>query len=412
MGTRCLVRGRPRTTGRAGGLPSGPARAGQAVDLVTVLAVLVTLGLTAVLTVVLGAVPARADAGGAPVGRLDSYSVRGGSDPSRPASTGSVEVFGWAADPDRPGGPFEVHVYADGAGRPASTGQPRPDVGAAVSFAGARAGWSAWARPGQRVCAYAIDVLGTSNTTLGCVTLPATDDDRAAGNPVGAFDEVVAAPGMLSVRGWAADEGPGETVLRVLVDGRLALTTSTGRPRPDVARAHPELGGATGWAVDLPARPGASEVCVRALNSGRTGGGHPSLGCRSVTVPGAAVPGEGDVRGALDEVTPNAPYGGQAGGLWRGWAFDGSAPSSPVTVRFRALASMWRGMGLLYTHEVVSGEPRPDVAAAFAQAGPASGFRTPSLDDPKGTTTYSLVCAYAVEVDQPAVERFLGCRSL
>ena len=49
------------------------------------------------------------------------------------------------------------------------------------------------------------------------------------------------------------------------------------------------------------------------------------------------------------------------------------------------------------------------MAAAFPQAGPASGYRLESTAGSQAVA-YSVVCAYGTEVDQPGVERLLGCR--
>ena len=95
-----------------------------------------------------------------PIGSLDS--VTGG--------TGTVAVTGWAIDPDTSSA-IDVHVYVDGGAIAVRADQSRPDVGAAYPGAGPQHGFvgTIGAGPGRHVvCAYGIDVGGTSNTLLGC----------------------------------------------------------------------------------------------------------------------------------------------------------------------------------------------------------------------------------------------------
>ena len=98
-----------------------------------------------------------------PFGHLDS-AVR--------SSPSTVELRGWAIDPDT-ASPAAVHVYV--AGRPAavtSADRPRADVASAhPEYAASGHGWAVavGVLPGQRACAYAVDVAGAgSSTLLGC----------------------------------------------------------------------------------------------------------------------------------------------------------------------------------------------------------------------------------------------------
>ena len=69
----------------------------------------------AALALVAGPVPARAD-GGDPIGYLDSISARLGLNSLQPTNPGSRwALFGWAADPDAPGQPLDVHIYVEDA---------------------------------------------------------------------------------------------------------------------------------------------------------------------------------------------------------------------------------------------------------------------------------------------------------
>ncbi len=82
-----------------------------------------------------------------------------------------VRLAGWALDPDVTG-PVQIHVYVDGAGRPAlNANQYRPDAGAAFPGTGSNHGFSATvaaSRGSHTVCLYAINVAAGSTVGLGC----------------------------------------------------------------------------------------------------------------------------------------------------------------------------------------------------------------------------------------------------
>jgi hypothetical protein len=107
---------------------------------------------------------------GAPIGRLDV--VRGGA--------GSVNVGGWALDPDT-SKPIRVHLYVGRNAAAVTAAIPRPDVARHYKGVGANHGFAASLRAAagrNQVCAYAIDSAGVGHTLLGCrpvtVAPPAT----------------------------------------------------------------------------------------------------------------------------------------------------------------------------------------------------------------------------------------------
>ena len=89
---------------------------------------------------------------------------------------GTVEVRGWAIDPDT-ADPIGVHVYIDGAwGGALTADQPRPDVAAAYPLYGANHGFDhtfTGLTPGlHQVCVYEINTgAGTTNPLLTCRTV-------------------------------------------------------------------------------------------------------------------------------------------------------------------------------------------------------------------------------------------------
>lgn len=95
----------------------------------------------------------------APMGFLDTLTVTGTS----------VTATGWALDPDTTAA-IPVHMYVDGASAGFTADAPRPDVGAAFRL-GDNHGFTATmtTSPGaHRVCLYAIDPAGGTNTQFAC----------------------------------------------------------------------------------------------------------------------------------------------------------------------------------------------------------------------------------------------------
>jgi len=94
----------------------------------------------------------------------------GSIDVARNGGSSSIQVAGWALDPDMTT-PINVHVYVDGVATLALTAlNPRPDVDA-VYHDGVNHGYDATftATAGSHsVCLYGIDGNGGTNVLLGC----------------------------------------------------------------------------------------------------------------------------------------------------------------------------------------------------------------------------------------------------
>jgi hypothetical protein len=307
--------------------------------------------------------------GGSPFGSFDMAS----------AGPGSVNVSGWAIDPDT-SSPIPVHVYVDSAGTALTANGSRPDVESAVPGFGAAHGFSAKisAPPGtHNVCAYAINTGAGSTTVLGCrvVTVP-------SGPPIGSLDVVSASPGWVSAAGWALDPDTAASIpVHVYVDGVGVAVTADGS-RPDIAGVFPGYGAAHGFGAGVAASPGAHTVCAFGIDA--SGSGNSLLGCRVVTVPG------GSPFGSLDVVV-----GGSGQVTAAGWAIDPDTSASiPVHVY----------IGLAGTALTADGA-RPDVAGAVPGYGSAHGFSA-TLAAGRGPT---VVCAYGINVGAGA-NSLLGCR--
>jgi hypothetical protein len=126
------------------------------------------------------------------------------------------------------------------------------------------------------VCA--INVGRARPTPVGCSWA------QVGGNPIGSFDELVAGPGTLRVRGWAIDPDTAlPAAVHVYLDGTL-LVQSANVARPDIGSAFPDYGPNHGFDVtNASVAAGRHEVCVYAINSG-LGSVNPRLGCPTVTV--------------------------------------------------------------------------------------------------------------------------------
>lgn len=223
------------------------------------------------------------------------------SPPYAPLRGDSVEVAGWAIEPDHDGSHLaKFHVYraqvSEGpggqrhVGRPRFDGEfrgyrtPRPDVEAAFPQFGSENGFrrrltvphGTW-----QLCLYAINEgEGEVNDLLGCKEVIV---DR---NPFGALDVVTATGGSgVRVEGWAIEPDrnwyPPE--VHIYVDGVGAAIIKWGTPRPDVKAAFPAYGLHHGFGWDGTVSPGTHRICAYAIHE--TGGDrNTELGCRTVTV--------------------------------------------------------------------------------------------------------------------------------
>jgi peptidoglycan/xylan/chitin deacetylase (PgdA/CDA1 family) len=212
----------------------------------------------------------------------------------------------------------------------------------------------------------------------------------AARPPFGAFDSVLAdGTWGVAVRGWAIDrDTPTQPVqVHVYVDGRGVASVPANGSRPDVARVYPWAGPLHGFSTRVPVAPGAHTVCVYAIDT-TTSGVHPSLGCRSLTVP------QRPPFGAYDAAQPD----GAGGVAVHGWAIDPDTPTQPVRVHIYV-----DGRGVA---SIAADLSRPDVARVYPWAGPLHGFSARVPAAPGAHT----VCLYAIDTTASGVHPSLGCR--
>lgn len=173
--------------------------------------------------------------------------------------TGRVQVQGWVIDGTAP--PLAVLVSVDGADPVlARLGIERPDVAAAFpDLPGARlSGWAAQVNLGRGVAETATVVVRVVRANGDAVVLGQAPLRDAAWVPVApaglmghldVFGDSGPLPtGRLRIQGWVIDTPP-PLAVAVSIGGQAATLARLGRPRPDVAAAHPDLAGAavSGW---------------------------------------------------------------------------------------------------------------------------------------------------------------------
>lgn len=165
-------------------------------------------------------------------------------------------------------------------------------------------------------------------------------------DPYGNVERIEGIVGGIAISGWAGDpDAIGPMLLHLRIGDRVVETTFTGQSRPDVAAAHPQLGGATGFRVVVPAPPATREVCVWAIN--RAAGANRRLRCAVATTPDTGV----DPFGVVDRTT-----GGAGEVVIGGWAIepDNGGPTSVHVV-----------LGDVVLGALPASGPRPDAAAAY-----------------------------------------------
>lgn len=306
----------------------------------------------------------------APIGALDAITT----------TATDISVRGWALDPDTTAS-IAVHVYVDGrAVRSVTANGSRPDVGAAYGKGDAHGfATTVPATGGQhQVCLYLINQPAGANPQLACRTVQVGD------LPFGSLDGVTAAPGQVTVRGWAIDRDTREPIsTHVYVDGKHVRTVLASGSRPDVDRAY-GLGADHGFGATVPVADGRHEVCVYLINT--PSGPNPLLGCRTVVVANASP------IGALD-----AARGTATGIRVQGWALDPDT-TAPIAVHVYVDGRAARSL--------TADRDRPDVGRAYG-LGSAHGY---DVEVPATAGAHE-VCLYLI--NQPAgVNPLLACRAV
>ena len=214
-----------------------------------------------------------------------------------------------------------------------------------------------------------------------------------AGSPFGYLDEASSpAPGVLRVRGWAADPSAPTTSIDVHVYANsIGFNLGAARlTRDDVANAYPGYGNAHGYSSDLSLEVGGSyRVCAYGINVG-PGSNQPLRDCKQVSV--------ADPRpfGYLDAVTSPAP--GKI--AVAGWAVDPNQPTSPIDVHVY-VGNAGYNVGKASVR-------RDDVAKALPGYGSNHGYNV-TLTVPGGKHR---VCAYGINTGPGSNQPLKECKEV
>jgi hypothetical protein len=300
--------------------------------------------------------------------------------------SGAVRVSGVALDPHTLD-PVVAYVSVGGSGGYVLANGTRADVGRAYPAYGDGHGFSGTvpAPEGTHSVCVTLSNVGTgAHTSLGCrtVTVPGS-------SPAGNFESLTAAPGSLSVTGWAVDP---DTAAPIYVWAGVSGPTGSvyngpvraAATRTDVGRAYPGAGDAHGVAWTLPVDAGRYTVCLTAVNVGA--GADRDLGCRAVVVPG------GSPVGNLESVRA-VPGGVQL----TGWALDPDTVTPPYV-----LVTVDGDGG--YVRPAVA---RADISRVFPGYTGAYGFTATIATEPGART----VCATASNVGA-GTHTALGCSTV
>ena len=316
-------------------------------------------------------------------GSTQQRSPLGSVDVVQAVDSSTVQIAGWAFDPDVTSA-IDVHIYVDGvANRAIKANGSRPDVAAAYGRGGT-SGYQTTITMGSGnhdVCIYAIDGNGGSNVLLGCRGVAVTNHD-----PVGSYDLARAVgPDTIQVTGWAFDpDSPTSTEVHIYIDGRAALAAKASKDRPDVAAVYGR-NGSVGFDSLFKVSNGNHSVCVYAIDT--SGGTNVLLGCRTVSV------NNQQPNATFDLVQPAGPGAVQV----RGWAYDPDT-SDAIDVHVYVDGS--------YVQPLRANTSRPDVGAAFG-IGSNHGFDS-LIQLTAGTRS---VCLYALDASG-GVNPFMGCKTV
>jgi hypothetical protein len=169
------------------------------------------------------------------------------------------------------------------------------------------------------------------------------------------------------------------------VDGASPGHATASGSRPDLAGIYPWVGPTHGYAVDVPAAPGAHTVCSYGINVGS--GTNSLLGCKSIVVPDRAP------FGSFDRATR------VASGAVRvtGWVMDPDLVY-PIDVHVYVNG--------VFAAALSADGNRPDLAAVFPLFGPYHGFDV-TVAAPADATQ---VCVYGINWGPGWGNPQIGCK--
>lgn len=324
------------------------------------------------------------------VSQLNVNQIPAGSLEQVSNSGTTVQVSGWAIDPDSSSSPINMAVY-DGSqliGYQPTT-QSRPDVNSAIGISGTH-GFN-FSFPQQAVgthtyCAYGQDAQGWGNYLIGCSTIYVPNPTAS---PIGHLDGSGSTLGTVSLSGWGLDPDTLGKPTSIAIYGPQGLVYwgPTDVNRPDVNSAFGSTG-AHGFAISLANQPpGVQTYCAYVADS--AGYENVPIGCAAVSNAVNRMP-TGRIEGA--GVTARTVS-------ISGWAFDPDTPNASIYIATYSPAGLvsWITASLY----------RPDVNSVFGIAG-QHGFAITIPNQPVGSTQY---CLYGAD-DRGTTNSLLGCTSV
>ena len=169
----------------------------------------------------------------------------------------------------------------------------------------------------------------------------------------GAIDRLEHVNGELVISGWALsqDDYNESTLIRVYLDGVVAVDLDANQQRNDVAAIYPKWGGNHGFSTALRADPGPHFACLFGIDR-HTGRGT-FLGFKEVDVPAP----KGAIERAVIDVAGTIAV--------TGWASDPTIPNDPPRVRVLIDGAV--------VSDAAAAVSRPDIAAQLGRP-PVCGF--------------------------------------
>ncbi len=180
-------------------------------------------------------------------------------------SNGTIEVAGWAIDPDTTE-PVDIEFFVDGVPRAGTIAfRHRPDVGRVHPLYGDHHGFShrfsmSLAPGPHEICVRAVDTTDRQRVLIGCK--PITVPGAVASEPKGAITAIGGGQRTIGVAGWALDTANTAPVwVWIVVDDQWHFVPAN-RPMWGLAFFYPRHGDDHGYAAFIRANPGARRVCV------------------------------------------------------------------------------------------------------------------------------------------------------
>jgi len=267
------------------------------------------------------------------------------------AGAGTIAITGWAVRPDAPTGAVNVAAQIGNSWYQLTSGQPDSVAPGEVVGAGPNQGYKGTisTTPGVKtLCIWAASSAGVG-MQLGCTSVMV----GKAPAPLGAIESATAAPGTITLNGWALrpDAPTGSTNVAAQV-GNSWFQLTSGQADAVAPTVFSGAGPNQGFSGTINVGPGSQKVCIWVSSSAGVG---VQVTCSTVDVPSGPTP-----VGAIESIE-----GGVGTVSVTGWALRPDAPTG-ATIVAANVGDHW--------YQLASGTPDSVAPSAFAGAGPNQGF--------------------------------------